>query len=65
MGFNRYKYRSRSDAPNRKSVNVRGESTLHIVNGKVTKEIVAYDNQEFIENLGYTMTPPPAPKRNG
>ncbi len=43
--------------PMGKNVNVWGESIVHVVNGKVTKEIVAYDNQELMEQLGYTMVP--------
>jgi predicted ester cyclase len=43
--------------PTGKSVNSWGLSIVHIVNGKVTKEIVAYDNQGLMEQLGYTMAP--------
>jgi len=49
--------------PTGKSVNVWGESIIHVVNGKVTKEIVAYDNQELMEQLGYTMMPPAPEKK--
>jgi len=44
--------------PTGKPINIWGESILHVANGKVTKEIVAYNNQELMEQLGYTMTPP-------
>ena len=40
------------------SVSAWGISILHFANGKLTEEIVAYDNQSFNEQLGYTMTPP-------
>ena len=43
--------------PTGKSVNIWGLSIVHITNGKVTKEIVAYDNQVLMEQLGYTMMP--------
>ncbi len=44
--------------PTGKSVSAWGISILHFANGKITEEIVAYDNQSFMEQLGYTMTPP-------
>ncbi len=44
--------------PTGKPVNVWGESIIHVANGKVTKEIVAYDNQALMEQLGFTMTSP-------
>ena len=44
--------------PTGKSVKIWGISILHFANGKITEEIVAYDNQSFMEQLGYTMTPP-------
>jgi len=49
--------------PTGKSVNIWGESIIHVVNGKVTKEIVAYDNQALMEQLGYTMIPPAGDKK--
>lgn len=49
--------------PTGKSVNVWGESIIHVANGKITKEIVAYDNQELMEQLGYTMMPPAPEKK--
>ncbi len=44
--------------PTGKSVSAWGISILHFANGKLTEEIVAYDNKSFMEQLGYTMTPP-------
>ena len=44
--------------PTGKSVSAWGISILHFANGKITKEIVAYDEKSFMEQLGYTMTPP-------
>ena len=49
--------------PTGKSVNTWGLSIVHIANGKVTKEIVAYDNQVLMEQLGYTMMPPAEEKK--
>ncbi|MBE0550899.1 MAG: ester cyclase [Ignavibacterium sp.] len=49
--------------PTGKSVNIWGLSIVQIVNGKVTKEIVAFDNQDLMEQLGYTMMPPAAGKK--
>ena len=46
-----------------KSVNIWGLSIVHIANGKVTKEIVAFDNQDLMEQLGFTMMPPAAGKK--
>ena len=43
--------------PTGKSINSWGLSIVHVANGKVTKEIVAYDNQDLMEQLGYTMVP--------
>jgi len=44
--------------PTGKYVDIWGISILHFANGKLTKEIVSYDNQAFMEQLGFTMTPP-------
>jgi steroid delta-isomerase-like uncharacterized protein len=49
--------------PTGKSVKVWGISILHFANGKITEEIVAYDNQSFMEQLGYTMMPPKGGKK--
>ena len=49
--------------PTGKSVNIWGLSIVYVANGKVTKEIVAYDNQELMEQLGYTMMPPAPEKK--
>jgi predicted ester cyclase len=46
--------------PTGKSVNIWGESIIHLANGKMTKEIVAYDEKSFFEQLGFTITPPSA-----
>jgi steroid delta-isomerase-like uncharacterized protein len=48
--------------PTGKSVKVWGVSILHFANGKLTGEWVAYDNKSFMEQLGYTMTPPSGSK---
>ena len=48
--------------PTGKSVKVWGTSILHFASGKMTEEWVAFDNQSFMEQLGYTMTPPSAAK---
>lgn len=48
--------------PTGKSVKIWGITILHFANGKVTEEIVAYNNQSFMEQLGYTMTPPSGSK---
>ena len=42
-----------------KSVKQWGVSILHFANGKITGEWVAFDNQSFMTQLGYTMTPSP------
>ena len=44
--------------PTGKKIKIWGITVLHFANGKVTKEIVAYNNQALMEQLGYTMTPP-------
>ena len=41
-----------------KAIKVWGITILHFSNGKLIKEIVAYDNQSLMEQLGYDMTPP-------
>jgi len=43
--------------PTGKPVSFWGESIFHISNGKMTREIVAYDNQSLMEQLGFTMMP--------
>lgn len=50
-------------APTGKSVNIWGESIFYIENGKITREIVAYDNLAFMEQLGFTMMPMSAEKK--
>jgi predicted ester cyclase len=49
--------------PTGKAVNVWGEAILHLANGKVTGEIVSYNNQSLMEQLGYTMMPPKGEKK--
>jgi steroid delta-isomerase-like uncharacterized protein len=44
--------------PTGKSVSAWGISILHFANGKLTKEMVAYDNKSFMEQLGFTMMQP-------
>jgi steroid delta-isomerase-like uncharacterized protein len=49
--------------PTGKSVNIWGESIVLFANGKITKELVAFDNQTLMEQLGYTITPPAEGKK--
>ena len=49
--------------PTGRSVKIWGISILHFANGKITEEIVAYDNQSFMEQLGYTMMSPNSNKQ--
>jgi predicted ester cyclase len=49
--------------PTGKPINIWGEAILRLVNGKLTKEIVAYNNQAILEQLGFTMMPPKAGKK--
>ena len=44
--------------PTGKSVKVWGVVIVHFADGKATEEWVGYDNQSFMEQLGFTMTPP-------
>jgi steroid delta-isomerase-like uncharacterized protein len=48
--------------PTGKSVKIWGLAIHHFANGKITEEWVAFDNHSFMEQLGYTMTPPSASK---
>lgn len=48
--------------PTGKSVKIWGLAIHHYANGKITEEWVGYDMQSFMEQLGYTMTPPSASK---
>ena len=43
--------------PTGKSINNWGLTILHFANGKITRQIVAYNNQALMEQLGYTMMP--------
>lgn len=49
-------------APTGKSVKLWGISILHFSDGKITDEWLGFDNQSFMEQLGYTLTPPSASK---
>lgn len=44
--------------PTGKSVEVWGVVIAHFSNGKLTEEWVGYDNQSFMQQLGFTMVPP-------
>ena len=49
--------------PTGKSVKQWGISILHYSNGKLAEEWVAFDNQSWIQQLGFTMTPPAEKKK--
>lgn len=49
--------------PTEKPVVVWGLTILDFANGKITRELVSYDNLKFMEQLGYTITPPAAEKK--
>jgi steroid delta-isomerase-like uncharacterized protein len=44
--------------PTGKSVKIWGISIIHLADGKITEEWAGFDNQSFMEQLGFTMTPP-------
>jgi steroid delta-isomerase-like uncharacterized protein len=44
--------------PTGKQIEIWGLSLLHLENGKITREYVAWDNQPLLEQLGFTITPP-------
>ena len=44
--------------PTGKKIKIWGITILHFANGKITKEIVAYNNQALMEQLGFKMTAP-------
>ena len=46
--------------PTGKSVEVWGVVIANFANGKMTEEWVGYNNQSFMEQLGFTMMPPTA-----
>lgn len=50
--------------PTGKPVEVWGVTIAHFENGKLTEEWVGYDNQSFMEQLGFTMIPPTQEKTN-
>jgi steroid delta-isomerase-like uncharacterized protein len=48
-----------SDTPaTGKAVELWGMTIVHFNNGKITREIVAFDRQEWIEQLGFSISPP-------
>ena len=48
-----------TDIPaNGKAVELWGMTIVHFNNGKISKEFVAFDRQEWIEQLGYSISPP-------
>jgi steroid delta-isomerase-like uncharacterized protein len=49
--------------PTGKSVKTWGISIIHFANGKIVEEWVGFDNQSFMEQLGFTMTPPAEKKK--
>ena len=44
-------------SPTGKKINIWGITILSFANGKVTREIVAYNNQALMEQLGFTLIP--------
>lgn len=46
--------------PTGKSVNIWGLEILHFVNGKISKQMVTYDEKPLLVQLGFTIVPPPA-----
>lgn len=46
-----------------KSVEVWGVVIAHFANGKLSEEWVGYDNQSFMEQLGFTIMPPSTEKK--
>lgn len=44
-------------------IEIWGISILYFENGKLTKELVAFDNQSLMEQLGFTMMPPSGAKQ--
>jgi steroid delta-isomerase-like uncharacterized protein len=44
--------------PTGKSYNNWGLTIIYFANGKITRQIVAYDEKTFFEQQGYTMMPP-------
>ncbi len=48
--------------PTGKTVKISGISIFRFANGKIASEWVAFDNQSFMEQLGFTMTPPATAK---
>ena len=49
--------------PTGKPINNWGLTILHFANGKITRQIVAFNNQAVMEQLGFTMMPPAAEKK--
>jgi steroid delta-isomerase-like uncharacterized protein len=50
-------------APTGKPVSIWGVSILNFANGKITEEWAAFDTQSLMQQLGFTMMPPAAPKK--
>lgn len=44
--------------PTGKQIDIWGLSLLHLENGKIAREYVAWDNQPLMAQLGYTFSPP-------
>jgi len=49
--------------PTGKSYNNWGLTIIYFANGKITRQIVAYDEKSFFEQLGFTITPPSETKK--
>jgi len=43
-----------------KAVSVSGSSIMHYAEGKLTEEWAYFDNQDFMQQLGFTLAPPAA-----
>ena len=48
--------------PTGKKIKIWGITILHFANGKISREIVDYNNQALIEQLGFAMIPPKGSK---
>jgi predicted ester cyclase len=49
--------------PTGKAINFWGITIFNFADGKITHEIVAFDNQPLMEQLGYTMVPAAGEKK--
>ena len=45
-----------------KAVDLDGVSVVHFADGKMTKEILFFDNADVLRQFGFTITPPAAPE---